>query len=384
MNIIDTVSIKDYIFLVFSFLFGGVFGSFCNVCIYRFPKGESIIKPGSHCPRCGSPIAWYDNIPIISWILLLGKCRNCKSPINIQYPVVEFITAILFVVIFFKFKYTLATIVYWIFTVGLIIVVFQDLNTWTIPNEVTLLGIPIGVGVALLGMFFPDQGFRLNNPLNAIDGITLGALIICLLDLIVVLLAKRPGMGFGDVKLLSMLGAFLGWEGVIGSLVIASFIGSIVGLIVMGYYSVIKKSGDGEKANESPRRKDEDIKNLDGYPVDIAEAVILIVGGVYLIARILLYYSFNIENVLIPQEILKGIVLIGCGFILFTMFIGVISIYVWQRENKKEPIHRENEEIEISLESHYIPFGPYLSIGGFIYLLLGPEIVSKYMQILSL
>ncbi len=384
MNIINALTIKDYIFLVLSFLFGGVFGSFCNVCIYRFPRGESIIKPGSHCPSCGSPIAWYDNIPIISWILLLGKCRNCKSPISIQYPVVEFITALLFVVIFFKFKYTLATILYCVFTVGLIIVVFQDLNTWTIPNEVTLLGIPIGVGFALLGMFFPDQGFRLNNPLSAIDGIALGALIICLLDLIVVLLAKRPGMGFGDVKLLSMLGAFLGWEGVLGSLVIASFIGSIVGLIVMGYYRVIKKSGDVEKANGSTRSKEEDIKNLDGYPVDIAEAVILIMGGVYLIGRILYYYFSIIENTLLPLEILRGVVLIGTGFILFAMFIGVISIYVWQRENRKGPINREDEEIEISLESHYIPFGPYLSIGGFIYLLLGPEIVSKYMQVLSL
>lgn len=379
MDIITTLSIKDYIFLIFSFLFGGVFGSFCNVCIYRFPRGESIIRPGSRCPRCGNPIAWYDNIPLISWIILFGKCRNCKSPISIQYPIVEVLTALSFVIIFLRFRYTLATPIYCAFTMGLIIVIFQDLNTWTIPNEVTLSGIPIGVGVALLGMFFPEQGFRLDNPLSAIDGIALGALIICLLDLIVVLLVKKPGMGFGDVKLLSMLGAFLGWKGVLGSIIIASFLGSIVGLLVMGYFSLIKESTDTSSGGQS---KESD--NYNSYPVDIAEAIIVIVGSAYLIARTLQYYITNIEKSILPPEILRGVVLISCGFLLFAMFIAIISIYVWKKENRKEILQKENDEIEISLESHYIPFGPYLSIGGFLYLIWGPEIVSKYMQILSI
>ncbi|MCX8065341.1 MAG: prepilin peptidase [Candidatus Hydrogenedentes bacterium] len=379
MELIQNFSLKDYIFLIFSFLFGSVFGSFCNVCIYRFPIGKSIISPGSHCPKCNNPIAWYDNIPIVSWIILLGKCRHCKAPISFQYPLVEFLSALLFVIIFLRFKYTLATLVYCVFCAGLIIVVFQDLSTWTIPNEVTLLGMPLGVGIGLLGMFFPNQGIRLEGPFEAIDGIALGALIICLLDLIVVLLMRKPGMGFGDVKLLSMLGAFLGWEGVLGSLVIASFIGSIIGLIVMGYYSLFRK-----KLNEE-RQKNKDVESNEdtSYPVDPAEAVIVFISGVYLLARILQFYIAYTEKAIIPEEILRGITLVGGGGLLFSIFIAIIAYYVWQKERKGKSIESQ-EEIEISLESHYIPFGPYLSIGGFLYLLWGPEIVSKYLQVLSL
>lgn len=382
MELVGNLNLKDYIFLVFSFLFGSVFGSFCNVCIYRFPRGESIIKPASHCPKCNHPIAWYDNIPILSWLILLGKCRHCKSPISFQYPLVEFLCAILFVIVFLKFKYTLGTLIYSILCAGLLIVVFQDLSTWTIPNEVTLSGIPLGVGVALLGMLLPDQGIRLHSPFSAIDGIALGALIICLLDLIVVLLMKKPGMGFGDVKLLSMLGAFLGWQGVLGSLIIASFVGSFVGIIIMGYYSFIKKP---MKDLESDISNKDLSENSTSHPVDLAEAIIVLIAGAYLIGRILLFYIVSVEKFILPLELLQGITFIAGGALLFSMFIAIVAIYVWQKENKvlrSETV--ESEIIDISLQSHYIPFGPYLSIGGFLYLIWGPEIVSKYMQILSL
>jgi len=181
----------NILFTIIAGMFGAVFGSFCNVCIYRFPKGESILRPGSHCPKCQHPIAWYDNIPVFSWLILRGKCRYCKASISIQYPLVELLTAILFMIVYLKFRFSLATIVYCLFSVGLVVVVIQDLQTWTIPDEVTLTGIVLGIGISLLGMFFSKQGLLVQHPLEAIDGVALGTLLICLMDLIVILLLKN-------------------------------------------------------------------------------------------------------------------------------------------------------------------------------------------------
>ncbi|MCA1901947.1 MAG: prepilin peptidase [Candidatus Hydrogenedens sp.] len=369
----------NLLFCIISGMFGAVFGSFCNVCIYRFPRGESIIHPASHCPQCQHKIDWYDNIPVLSWLFLRGRCRHCHTKISLQYPLVELVTGILFIIIFLKFRFTLSTIVYSLFTAGLVVVIVQDLKTWTIPDEITLSGILIGVGVSLLGMFFPEQGLRIQHPMDALDGIALGALLICLLDLIVILILKKPGMGFGDVKLLSMLGAFLGWRGVLGSLMIGSLIGSVIGFFIIAYYRLFSKE-------ETSDIKDDNQDNVsDFYPVDPVSAIVLGVSAIYLEIRTLLFLN-SYTSTEIPYEVITGLVYLITAFLLLALFVDIVSLWVWQKQKGKIKIDEElpDEEIQISLKAHYIPFGPYLSLGGFIFLLFGPELIEKYIQILSI
>ncbi|HOV33605.1 MAG TPA: prepilin peptidase [Candidatus Hydrogenedens sp.] len=370
----------NILFTIIAGMFGAVFGSFCNVCIYRFPKGESILRPGSHCPKCQHPIAWYDNIPLFSWLILRGKCRYCKASISIQYPLIELLTAILFMIVYLKFRFSLATIVYCLLSVGLVVVVIQDLQTWTIPDEVTLTGIILGIGVSLLGMFFPGQGLLIRHPLEAIDGVALGTLLICLMDLIVILLLKKPGMGFGDVKLLSMLGAFLGWQGVLGSLMIGSMIGSIVGFFIIGYYRLFQK---GVTSAETEKMEGD---NNDYYPIEPITGLFLGLSSIYLIVRVIIFLTLYQPDRL-PAEIIKGFSYLIIAFFLFSLLIAILSLWVWKKQYRTTiPKASENadEEVEISLQAHYIPFGPYLSLGGFIFLLFGPELISKYIKIISI
>ncbi len=375
---LDSFSI---LFTIIAGMFGAVFGSFCNVCIYRFPKGESILRPGSHCPKCQHPIAWYDNIPVFSWLILRGKCRYCKASISIQYPLVELLTAILFMIVYLKFRFSLATIVYCLFSVGLVVVVIQDLQTWTIPDEVTLTGIVLGIGISLLGMFFSKQGLLVQHPLEAIDGVALGTLLICLMDLIVILLLKKPGMGFGDVKLLSMLGAFLGWQGVLGSLMIGSMMGSIVGFFIIGYYRLFQKEDTPSETEEMEGDSN------DYYPIEPITGLFLGLSSIYLIVRVILFLTLYKSDRL-PVEIVRGFSYLIIAFLLFSLLIALLSIWVWRKQygktTSKAKVNEDEEEIEISLQAHYIPFGPYLSLGGFIFLLFGPELISKYIKIISL
>jgi leader peptidase (prepilin peptidase)/N-methyltransferase len=220
-------------FLVMSLVLGCMVGSFLNVCIYRIPRGESIVRPRSKCPKCGNGIAWYDNFPIVSWLVLGAKCRYCGQPISWQYPLVESITGVFFACVYLRFHMTVATPVYMFLAAGLIMVTFVDLTDWTIPDEVTLPGIPLGILCGLIGMFVPSTGFIVHDVFDALIGAALGGGVLYSLDKLTFLLAKKRGMGFGDVKLLAMLGAFLGWKSVIVIIMLASFIGSIAGLLLI-------------------------------------------------------------------------------------------------------------------------------------------------------
>lgn len=218
-------------FVAVSFVLGTMVGSFCNVCICRWPTGESVIRPRSRCPKCMNGIAWYDNVPIFSWLLLGAKCRHCGTPISWQYPVVEALTGVLFLAVYWRFGFTPATPIYMALCAGLIIVTFVDLREWIIPNEVTFAGIFAGLAVSLLGMALPEAaGLRVVSVFDALLGIVLGGGILYLLDLITLVILKKPGMGFGDVKLLAMIGAFIGWQGVLGTLMLACILGSAIGL----------------------------------------------------------------------------------------------------------------------------------------------------------
>lgn len=367
-------------FVVLSFILGSMVGSFCNVCVCRWPAGESVVSPRSRCPKCMNGIAWYDNIPILSWLILGAKCRHCGQPISWQYPVVEAITAVLFSLVFLRFGFTWATPVYMAVSAGMVIVVFQDLSDWTIPNEVTLPGILAGIGLALVGMVWADSGLRLTMPLQALDGIVLGSFIICLLDGIVVLLVRKPGMGFGDMKLLAMLGAFLGWQGVLGTLMMASLLGSVVGVLMILYFYVQKS---GESAQESIEEKS--MAEIP-YPIDPLASAFLGVGAVYLSVRVTLYMQTVTYGTLSEMKpLLLSVPLLVC---LLAMFVSGLSLFLNARQNKKgkhAPAGQEEEEgdEEITLQNHYLPFGPYLAVAGLFYMFVGPEILQAYISYLS-
>ena len=257
MDLTD-LQVMTAFFAVVSFVFGATVGSFLTVCIYRLPRNESITNPRrSRCPKCGNMIAWYDNIPIVSWIVLGARCRQCKEPISWQYPLTEALTAALFLLVFWQYKFTLATPIYMLLSAGLVLVTFVDLSHWEIPNEVTLPGIPIGVACSLAAMFYPESGLFVAGPpealvLSSLLGAALGGGLIYGLDKLCLLVLKKPGMGFGDVKLLAMLGAFFGWPSVLVIVFIASVIGSVMGVTVILVQRYRKKAAaDGPRPDET-------------------------------------------------------------------------------------------------------------------------------------
>jgi len=200
-------------------------GSFLNVCIFRLPKEESIIWPGSHCPHCKKPIKFYDNIPLISYLLLRGKCRQCHGSISLQYPLVEGITALSSFIAFMEFGPSLSYLFYFSFVAALIVITVIDLYHQIIPDVISLPGIGVGL---LASLMIPQITFS-----NSLLGILLGGGSLFLIATVYQWLFKREGMGGGDVKLLAMIGAFLGWKAVILTILLGSLIGSITGIIVM-------------------------------------------------------------------------------------------------------------------------------------------------------
>ena len=213
----------------FVFIFGAVVGSFLNVCIFRLPAKTSIIKPLSQCPHCHHPIRFYDNIPIISFIVLRGKCRDCDGKISWRYPLVELITAVLSLMLFLQFGLTLRFLIFFIFTAVLIVITFIDLDHQIIPDVLTLPGIPIFFLLAIFVVKIPW--------LEALIGLLIGGGVLFAIAFVYELLTKREGMGGGDIKLLAMIGGFLGWKSLIFVLLVSSFTGAIVGITAM----IIKK-----------------------------------------------------------------------------------------------------------------------------------------------
>jgi leader peptidase (prepilin peptidase)/N-methyltransferase len=210
---------------IVSIIFGALIGSFLNVCILRLPKEESIITPGSHCPRCQKPIKFYDNIPLISYVWLNGRCRYCKESISIQYPLVEGITALVSLILFMRFGPTLSYLFYFSFVAALIVISVIDLYHQIIPDVISLPGIGVGL---LASLAIPHISF-----IDSLIGALLGGGSLFIVATLYQWLFKREGMGGGDVKLLAMIGAFLGWKAVILTILLGSLLGSISGIIVM-------------------------------------------------------------------------------------------------------------------------------------------------------
>ena len=207
-------------------IFGSLWGSFANVCIYRLPENKSVITGRSSCPNCKNKIPWYDNIPLLSFILLMRKCRFCKNPIDLQYFIVELISAISFVSIYYFFGLTLAALLLLILSIFFIIIFFIDLKHFIIPNELTFPLMIIG--------FFKSFDPNLNqiifpNYINSLIGGVFGFLIIWLIIFFYKKVRKKEGMGLGDAKLMSVIGFWFGWV----SIPFVIFISSAVALILV-------------------------------------------------------------------------------------------------------------------------------------------------------
>jgi len=215
-------------------LLGLALGSFSNVCIYRIPQRRSILIPSSFCPKCGAKIRPYDNIPLLSYIILKGRCRNCKAKISVQYPLVEFITSALLTLAYLRFGLT------WDFAAGGILIIlmiltfFIDLKHRIIPDVLTFPGIVLG--------FLLSFVVKSPSVLNSILGILVGGGMFYLAAILGELLFKKESMGGGDIKLAMMLGAFLGWQKILLVLLLSALLGSLIGGTTLFFSKDVKET----------------------------------------------------------------------------------------------------------------------------------------------
>jgi leader peptidase (prepilin peptidase)/N-methyltransferase len=206
----------------FAFIFGACIGSFLNVCIYRLPAGLSIVHPPSACPHCGNRIRFYDNLPIISYLLLRGRCRFCGARIAWRYPAVEFIAGAAALAVLLKYDLTLAALIYFTFIAALLVITFIDLDHQIIPDVISLPGI---VFFFLAGRLIPGPSW-----IASLGGILVGGGSLLAIILAYAWITGGEGMGGGDVKLLAMIGALLAWQGVLFTIFFSSVLGTLVGL----------------------------------------------------------------------------------------------------------------------------------------------------------
>lgn len=226
------------------FVFGAMIGSFLNVCIVRLPKKQSLVLPASHCPECKTPIPFYYNIPLISYLILKGHCRYCGVLISPRYFIVELLMAVLAVALFHHLGLGLAFFVDFLFVGALIVITFIDLDVRIVPDVISLPGIVLGLVFAIVNRhILMDRLSALPSPLSSLLGIIMGGGLLLLVAWVYQLLTGREGMGGGDIKLLAMIGGFLGWTSIPLTLFSASMIGSLIGLLLM-----LKKGVDGQYA----------------------------------------------------------------------------------------------------------------------------------------
>jgi leader peptidase (prepilin peptidase)/N-methyltransferase len=204
---------------------GAVVGSFLNVLICRIPEGQSIVFPSSNCPKCRHPIRFYDNIPIISYLILRGKCRDCHEKISLRYPLVEAMTAAFSLLLFWKFGISMQYLFSFIFVAALIVITFIDFDHQIIPDVISLPGIPF----FCIGAIF----FMGLTVWESLLGILIGGGCLFTIAFGYEVITKREGMGGGDIKLLAMLGAFLGWKSLFFILFVSSLLGAVIGISLM-------------------------------------------------------------------------------------------------------------------------------------------------------
>ena len=227
---------------IFVFLFGLIIGSFLNVCIVRIPSGKSIVLPASACPKCGAFIKAYDNIPVLSYLLLGGKCRKCKNPISLMYPLVELLTALLFLACYKAFGLTAEALKWAVFSGIMIVLVFTDLRERLLPDAVNYTGLALGLALSFFtrptdgtAQWLANRMFDFPPPapvlsfVDAILGAALGSALLWGVSEVYFKLRHREGMGLGDVKMMLMAGAFLGAKRTLLTIFAGSLLGSILG-----------------------------------------------------------------------------------------------------------------------------------------------------------
>ncbi|MFA6635955.1 MAG: prepilin peptidase [Candidatus Omnitrophota bacterium] len=213
------------------FICGAVLGSFLNVCVYRVPLGKSIVSPPSHCPFCERPVRWFDNVPILSYVLLLGKCRDCLRKIPLRYPAVELISGLSGVVLLLFFDRWPVFFIYWLFVLSLIALSFIDIETQELPDIITLPGILVGI-VLVTALNPGAKDSRLAAFFDSLLGVLAGGGVMFLMGFFGEMIFRREALGGGDVKLMAMAGAFLGWQLVIIAFFLAPFFGAGVGIFM--------------------------------------------------------------------------------------------------------------------------------------------------------
>lgn len=215
---------ENWLLAIQLFIFGAIFGSFANVVIYRMPRGESVVRPGSFCRSCNTPIRWYNNIPILSWFLLRGKCAKCGAKYSFRYPFVELLMGLLFAAagLHFGFQWTLIEALIFIFCV--VTASFIDIDHMILPDKFTLSGIVIGLIGAALN---PDRNF-----MDALYGVLMGGGFLWAVAYLYFVFRGREGMGGGDIKLLAWIGALLGWQAIPVVIMVSSILGAIFGIVL--------------------------------------------------------------------------------------------------------------------------------------------------------
>jgi len=206
------------------FVLGLLVGSFLNVCIYRLPRRESLNWPGSHCTSCDRPLSWYENIPLVSWLVLRGRCRTCHTPISPVYPIVEALTGLVFLTAFELYALTPLLAARLLFACAMIVLFVIDLQHRILPNVITVTGVPIGFALSL----FLPPGWK-----ESLIGLVLGGGVLWVIGEAYYRLRGIDGLGMGDVKMLAMIGAFLGWRLTLVTLIFASFTGALVGVALL-------------------------------------------------------------------------------------------------------------------------------------------------------
>ncbi len=216
---------------------GASIGSFINVVVYRLPAGLSILYPPSRCPQCLNRLKAYDNVPVLGWLWLKGRCRYCKNKISPRYPIVEAVTGTIFVLVFVIFQFSPLTIGYWLFCSWLLALSIIDLDTMTLPGELTKSGVVLGILFQMIIGFTSDSGWLglVNQMMLAIAAAVLGLWLFDGIARIGTIIFRKDAMGAGDAKLAAMMGAWLGWK----YLLLASFIACIAGVAVESFFILL-------------------------------------------------------------------------------------------------------------------------------------------------
>ena len=325
------MSFVESLFTVWVTFLGLCVGSFLNVVIGRLPHGESIVYPGSRCPKCKNPIAWYDNIPVVSWLVLNGECRHCKTPISPRYILVEMLVGILYLLAFQKFGWTLSLPGPLIFIAFLVALSFIDAEHWILPFEITLPGIAVGLAVSWVGGL---HGFY-----ESLFGALLGFLGLRAVEYFGWLGFRKEAMGAGDKFLFALIGAFLGWRALLGVMLLASIQGSVLGIAKIW---VMRRKGASEKPAETAVAMEEPAVAAAPPPPEYTMTWEFLKPGLSMGRRLLLLpYSLFLQPIPDP------------------------------------PLDEQGEEVEWKPDLTNIPFGPWLALGALEVLLWAEVLAAK-------